>query len=490
MLLKTLVEACDSGNLGGLPEGAGDVLVTGVSNDSRLVRPGNLYVAVKGFESNGEEYISDALERGASVVVRESAVNVNGHIEIDAKNARLALAELSSRYNGRPDDRLYITGITGTNGKTTTAYLLYRAFEYSGRLPGLLSTVEYRIGERIIPASRTTLDAPSLHKTFDDMLNARCLSVIMEVSSHALDQDRTAFVDFDVAVFTNLTRDHLDYHGTMQEYFEVKKKLFLGLGKGEKSASAVINSDDEWGRKLLASEDIIADKISYSIDGDAAVRVEDLFLSPAGISFMVKSPWGTGKVSSNLLGKHNASNLLAAVSVCCAAGVSIGDACESLSGSVYVPGRLEQVRVEGAVAQVFVDYAHTDDALEKVLVTLKGIADRRLIVVFGCGGERDKSKRPAMGKVAGLWADYCIVTSDNPRGEDPMAIIEDIKVGLNGSANYEVEVDRRAAIRKGLLLAEKGDVLLIAGKGHEGFQELEHTTVPFDDRQVIREEIS
>ncbi len=465
--------------------------ISGVTNDSRKVKPGCIYVAIRGSRDDGVDFVEEAVNRGAVAVVREGAAGgkTTGGLEVVVEDARQALAEISCKYYGSPADSMQMTGITGTNGKTTIAYLVHSIFQAADMNPGLMTTVEYRVGERVIPAVRTTLDAPDLQAMLAEMLKSGCKSVVMEVSSHAIDQKRVAFVDYDIAVFTNLSRDHLDYHGTMDEYFEAKKKLFLGLGRGAKSSVAIINADDSRGRELLACEDITAEKISYGLEETAEVTAAEIRLSAQGTGFVIQSPWGEASIQSNLLGRYNVSNMLAVASVCGAAGIDLDLIAEVLSSVANIPGRLEVIRADRGGFQVFVDYAHTDDALEKVLLTLREITENRLIVVFGCGGNRDRSKRPAMGKIAGSIADYTFLTSDNSRGEDPSVILDEIKSGFNGFCNYEIIEDRRDAIIKGVGMAQEGDVLLIAGKGHERFQEMLNTTVPFDDRQVAQEAI-
>lgn len=493
MNLRELLEGIEVLTLSGKV----DYDVTGISCDSRRVKPGHVFVAINGTKVSGLSFAEDALRRGAVAIVVEAsgnkAVKTSDFRErcgavVTVADARTTLAMLSCAFFGDPADRLHITGITGTNGKTTTAYLVRNIMESQGRCAGLLSTVEYIIGARTIPAVRTTSEAPELQKMFSQMLDAGCQCAVMEVSSHAIMQARTAGIDFDTAVFTNLSRDHLDYHQTMENYFNAKAQLFIGLGKGTKKGTAVINVDDSWGRRLFEMKDIVTDKLTYGLDGNADVRALSLKLSSGGTSYDVETPWGTGKVNTHLLGRFNVSNALAAITACGAAGIDLEAMTRVISSTSGVAGRLEEIKSRKNF-QVFVDYAHTDDALEKVLVTLREITENRLIVVFGCGGNRDRTKRPAMGRIAGQLADYTILTSDNPRCEDPEEIISEIRQGLNGNTNYEMISDRRSAIRRGLELASKGDIVLLAGKGHENFQEQNNSTIPFDDRSVVRQEM-
>jgi UDP-N-acetylmuramoyl-L-alanyl-D-glutamate--2,6-diaminopimelate ligase len=294
-----------------------------------------------------------------------------------------------------------------------------------------------------------------------------------------------AGIDYDVGIFTNLTRDHLDYHKTVENYFQAKALLFKGLGKGRKHAVAVVNIDDPWGQKLARLPDLTADVLTYGLNPEATVHAEGLELGSGGSTFRVRTTWGMAKITTKLMGRFNVYNALAAISACSALGTDMEVMVSALSSMTAVPGRLEEVKT-GKIFQVFVDYAHTDDALEHVLKTLREIAQGRLILVFGCGGNRDRTKRPAMGKVAAEWADYSIVTSDNPRNEDPAQIIAEIREGFGGASNVETLEDRAEAIKKAIDMAGRGDVVLIAGKGHENFQEFAHRSIPFDDRQVVR----
>jgi len=337
----------------------------------------------------------------------------------------------------------------------------------------------------VIPASRTTPDAPALQGMFAQMITAGCRSAVMEVSSHALVQKRTAGIDFDVGIFTNLTQDHLDYHRTMENYYEAKALLFQSLGKGKKHATAVLNLEDTWGRQLSRLPDLAADVLTYGLSPEAAVRAEELELGPGGSMFRLRTPWGAVKVATKLMGRFNVYNAMAAAAACGALGTDMKVVAAALSSMTSVPGRLEEVKT-GKGFQVFVDYAHTDDALGHVLRTLREIARGRLIVVFGCGGNRDRTKRPVMGRVAAELADHAILTSDNPRNEDPGRIIAEIQEGFKGKSNFQIQEDRAEAIKTAIAMAGKGDVVLIAGKGHENFQEFASRSLPFDDRQIVK----
>jgi UDP-N-acetylmuramoyl-L-alanyl-D-glutamate--2,6-diaminopimelate ligase len=471
-----------------LPAGARSRDVLGVVCDSRQVKPGYLFVAIPGVDRNGLQYLEDAMARGASVVVAETACTVSRDtLLVLAGSARSALAELSSAFNGNPSGRLLTIGITGTNGKTTTAFLCRDIMRFAGKKPGMIGTVEYQIGSRVIPASRTTPDAPTLQDMMVQMLASGCDSVVMEASSHSLDQDRVRGIDFDVAVFTNLTGDHLDYHLTMERYFEAKWRLFQLLGTGAKKAAAVINTDDAWGRRLTARA-IKGRVLTFGMSGSTDVRILDPAVTVGGSTFRMETPWGSRSIRTNLVGRYNISNAAAAISACAAAGVPFDQACDAVAAASSVPGRLEEVQLPKGY-RVFVDYAHTHDALENVLSTLREVTAGRLITVFGCGGNRDKTKRPKMGEVAARLADRTILTSDNPRREDPMDILHQIQEGYGDKPGLTIEADRRAAIRLAVSEARPGDVVLIAGKGHETFQELANSSVPFDDRQVAAEQL-
>ena len=460
--------------------------IAGIACDSRQVRPGWLFVAIPGNKMDGFAFIDDAVTRGAVAVVTEQAPpGLKDVTVIRVPNAREALARLASTFYGHPSARLRLIGVTGTNGKTTVTYMIRDILESAGLSCGLIGTVEYRLGSRVIPASRTTPDSLTLQSFLSQMVQSGCASAVMEVSSHALDQERAWGIEFDAAVFTNLTQDHLDYHKTMEAYFEAKRRLFTAIGRGGKPAAAILNLDDPYGRRLAESPDIKARIITYGRAPEAAVRADRIRLGPSGSAFHATTPWGEADLTLRLLGGYNVSNALAAMAACGSLGISLSIVKQRLGEMRAVPGRLEQVPCKRGF-QVFVDYAHTDDALLNVLQTLREITAGRLIVVFGCGGNRDRTKRPKMGAVAGRLADYSVLTSDNPRTEDPLAILDQIRAGI-GQAPHEVVPDRAEAIRRAIGLAREGDIVLIAGKGHETFQEFDNRVIPFDDREIARE---
>jgi UDP-N-acetylmuramoyl-L-alanyl-D-glutamate--2,6-diaminopimelate ligase len=483
--LKDLLEAVKPVSV----RGSADTVVRGVVCDSRQVRPGYVFVCIEGTRQDGAIYIGDALEKGAVAVVSEKPVAVpRAACQAQVSDARLAMSLLAAAFHGNPSDRMKVVGVTGTNGKTTTSYLVRDILKASGLNPGLVGTVEYQIGQRSIPATRTTPDAALLQSMLAQMVAGGCGSVSMEVSSHSLVQKRTAGIEFDVAIFTNLTRDHLDYHGTIDEYYRAKSLLFDQLCNGRKRGTAVINVDDAYGRQLAASRAWPVPLVTFGIDSQASVRAMNVQLGQGGSRFDVVTPWGRLAVALRLMGRYNVENALGAIATAGALGLDLPSVPAVLAGVAQIPGRLEEISNRRG-CQIFVDYAHTDDALEHVLATLRETTPGRLIAVFGCGGNRDRTKRPAMGRVADRLADYTILTSDNPRKEDPMAIIREISAGFSDPTHFRVIEDRRLAIVEALRMAGKGDTVLVAGKGHENFQEFATTTIPFDDRQVVRSEL-
>jgi len=467
------------GQSGRLPA---DVEIKGVSLHSRETRAGWVFVAIPGTANDGMEYAEDAVRRGAVAVVCERApASRLATTVITVSNARLAAAQLAAAFHGYPARKLRVAGVTGTNGKTTVAMLLRAVLCRAGAEPGLIGTVAYEIGQRVIAASRTTPDAVLLQGFLHQMVTAGCGSAVLEVSSHALVQQRTAEIPFAVAGFTNLTHDHLDYHGTMEAYYQAKAQLFRGL---DSAATAIINHDDAWGRRLL-EESLACARLTYGLDGPGlAVSAADVQLSADGSEFQLRSPWGAFPARVRIPGRHNIANALAAYAMGVTMGCEPQVAIEAIAGVTKVRGRLERVPGNKRFS-VFVDYAHTDDALRNVLSALRPLTAGRLIVVFGCGGNRDRAKRGKMGAVAVALADRVWVTTDNPRNEDPQAIIDEILAGLERD-KVEVVVDRREAIHAAIASAQPGDTVLIAGKGHETYQEAAGVSVPFDDVDVAR----
>jgi UDP-N-acetylmuramoyl-L-alanyl-D-glutamate--2,6-diaminopimelate ligase len=471
--LPTLEMGADSG-----------VEVSSLAYDSRRVEARTLFFAIQGEKADGHDFIPQALERGAVAIVSERQAPV----ELASRWVRVAkirrvLSGAARAFYGQPDSRLRLIGITGTNGKTTTAYLVDSVLASAGISSGLLGTIAYRVGKRTLPAVNTTPESLDLLSYFAELADQGAKAAVMEVSSHALAQERVWGFHWAVAVFTNLTRDHLDYHGDFEHYFAAKRRLFEGLGSPPPGC-AVINLDDPWGAKLLDLPS--PDRLTYGMNSDAQVKPKRINLKPTGLEGVIITPAGEVEIASLLVGRANLFNILAAV----AAGVALRVPKAQIEAGVAqlkgVPGRFERVD-EGQPFLVIVDYAHTDDALRNVLKTARELARNRLLVVFGCGGERDRTKRPLMGEAVGSLSDFAVLTSDNPRGEDPLRIMADALVGLQKTATpYIAEVDRELAIQKAFLEAREGDVLVLAGKGHETYQVLKDQTIPFDDREVSR----
>ncbi|HEY1731054.1 MAG TPA: UDP-N-acetylmuramoyl-L-alanyl-D-glutamate--2,6-diaminopimelate ligase [Terriglobales bacterium] len=462
----------------------GNPPVAGLDYDSRRVKPGWCFVAMRGESTNGNQYIDTALKAGAAAIVSDSLPPRSGIAWAQVEHGRQALARLSANFYGRPAEKLSISGITGTNGKTTTSFLLNAMLRAGGRKTALVGTVEYRIEDQSFPAPHTTPEALELNQFLARALQAGCTEAVMEVSSHALEQQRVYGIPYDVAVFTNLTRDHLDYHATMEKYFESKAILFQGSGT-EPPRVAVVNIDDEYGKRIIKLCKKQQEVFTYGMErGD--FRAEDVSIQSNGTKFTLVAPSGGYAIWSPLLGRVNVYNLLAASAAAYARNVDpkvIADAAYQLE---RVDGRFQRVDV-GQPFTVIVDYAHTDDALRNLTALAHDfLAQRggsgRVITVFGCGGDRDRSKRPLMGDAAGAGSDFVILTSDNPRSENPIDIMNDALPGLQRSGTkYTLEPDRRKAIALAMDEANPGDIVLIAGKGHEKVQVTSAGTVPFDD---------
>jgi UDP-N-acetylmuramoyl-L-alanyl-D-glutamate--2,6-diaminopimelate ligase len=470
-------------------EGPLDRDITGITYDSRRVMPGNLFVAMRGEHTDGHRYVEAAIDRGAAAVVLEQKCGYSPRAtRITVADARRCMALVSASFYNRPSQQLKVVGVTGTNGKTTTAFMVKSILEATGVTAGLLGTVQYEIGQRIIPAWRTTPESVEIQEMMNQMLRAGCGAVSMEVSSHALDQHRVDGIDFDVAIFTNLSQDHLDYHGTLENYFEAKTTLFTMLGSMHKRGRAVLNADNEYGRRLIARMGGENAVLTYGVSCDAAIRAQDIRVSADGTYFVVRTPRGTMPIALPLIGRYNVSNALAAIGAGLSLGIDLPTIEQALARMRPVHGRLEPVPVNEDF-HVYVDYAHTEDALRNVLMTVNELTKGRLIVVFGCGGDRDKGKREPMGRTSCELADFSILTSDNPRTEDPREILAQIERGFPSAAKgrYQVILDRREAIERALVIARPGDSVLIAGKGHEAYQEFSDTVVPFNDRQVVEE---
>jgi UDP-N-acetylmuramoyl-L-alanyl-D-glutamate--2,6-diaminopimelate ligase len=452
------------------------VEISGLAYSSQAVREGDLFFCVRGFKTDGHEFAPQAVSNGATALVCERALNLNVP-EVLVEDARAAMAELAARFYGDPTAALRVVGVTGTNGKTTTTFLVRSILEAADRPCGLLGTVTSIVGGREEPVQRTTPEAIDLQATFRRMLDAGDAACAMEVSSHALELRRTDGVHFAARVFTNLTQDHLDFHSDMEGYFLAKRRLFEGPG-----GPAVLNLDDEYGRRLKGD---FPDATTYAIDHDADFRATGVEFDPRGSRFTLATPDGDVEIATRLPGLFNVSNALAAAAATSALGTPSDQIAAGLAAAERVPGRFEPVD-EGQPFAVLVDYAHTPDSLENVLRAARRITDGRLIVVFGAGGDRDRTKRPLMGRIASALADRTIVTSDNPRSEDPGSIVDQVLAGAGPGA--EREVDRRRAIELAIESAREGDVVVIAGKGHEQGQEFAGgRKEPFDDVTVARE---
>jgi UDP-N-acetylmuramoyl-L-alanyl-D-glutamate--2,6-diaminopimelate ligase len=482
MQLKTLLAAIPVREI----IGPVDRAVESIAYDSRRVQRDGLFVALRGEKSDGHDFIGQAIEKGAAVIVVERPEKQSRATCVVVENTRSAMADISGRFFNFPARKLKLAAVTGTNGKTTTTFLIKHICERAGMRCGLLGTVRYEIGERVLPAARTTPESLDLQEILYQIANAGCRAAAMEVSSHALAQERTRGIEWDVAVFTNLTQDHLDYHRTMENYFEAKAKLFEQLPRQQrkKKPVAIINIDDRYGRQLLEKIDKQISVVTFGMGARADFRASNYRMEFGGTSYQLDARGRSYLVRVPLIGRFNVANSLAALAATNALGIGLREAVLSLAKSPQVPGRLEMVPAKRQF-QVFVDYAHTPDALFNVLKTLRELEPRRLIVVFGCGGDRDREKRPLMGKVVDQNADYAIITSDNPRKEDPDKIIAQIEKGFRGN-HFEKITERAQAISRAVEMAQPRDIVLIAGKGHENYQEFADHTVPFEDIQVAR----
>jgi UDP-N-acetylmuramoyl-L-alanyl-D-glutamate--2,6-diaminopimelate ligase len=464
-------------------EGPVDREITGVRYDSRRVGPGNLFVAVRGACFDGHSFIEQSVEKGAVAIVGEKPGLSKRATTIVVQNSREALARLAATYYGDPSRSLKVIGVTGTNGKSTTTFLVKHLLERANQSTGLIGTIRYEIGERVLPAQRTTPESLDLQELLSQCVEAGCRNVVFEVSSHALSQGRASEIAFDVGAFTNLTQDHLDFHHGMKEYFEAKARLFDSVRDNQKKErAAVINIDDPYGQQLAARFGRELPVISYGMGARAQFRASNFKVEMSGTSYQLNAKEKSYLVRLPLIGRFNVYNSLAALAVAYAIGADVRTSVLALANAPQIPGRLEAVPAKRQF-QVFVDYAHTDDALLNVVRTCRDLHPNRLILVFGCGGNRDRTKRVLMGNVADQYADYAILTSDNPRKEDPEAIIRDIEAGFKHK-NYEKIVDRKEAISRAIALAQPKDIVLIAGKGHEKYQEFGDHTVPFDDVEV------
>ncbi len=497
MKLKKIIENLDRVKK---VEGKAFVEVRGVSCDSKTVKDGYLFVAVKGSRLDGRDFINEAIDRGAcAVVLEEEKCSLRafrrGATFIYIEDARLALSEIARDFYGDVSNAMQLIGITGTNGKTTTTYLIESLFKSKNKKTGVIGTVNYRFGNRLIPAFNTTPGILDLYSLLSSMKKQKIKNCILEVSSHSLEQGRVDSLSFDIAIFTNLTSEHMDYHETIENYLLSKLKLFTKIKDG---GTAIINKDDTCSEKIIERVRLEkkANVITYGIGKDADVCAMDISCSFKGLKFKLlveakPRPHGRGfastiDIESRLIGRHNVYNILASAACGIAMGMTLAEIAKGIEGLTELPGRLEAIDC-GQDFSVFVDYAHTENGMENVLLALKELNPKRILTVFGCGGDRDRSKRPDMGRVCSEFSDRIFITSDNPRNEEPMDIINEIIKGIPAKKNnYEIEEDRFRAIEAALKEAQRGDIVLVAGKGHETYQIFKNTTLPFDDREAVK----
>jgi len=454
--------------------------------DSRKVIPGSLFFAVRGLKDDGNYYVNEAIHRGAVGIISEKHVNVKNAICIQVEDVRLAMAQISQRFYDYPDKKLHLIGVTGTNGKTTVVSLAQYLLKHSSDDPvGLIGTVKYDLGTRTLPSAKTTPESLDIYNMLDQMVSVDCKSAAVEVSSHAVALKRVQGMAFDIGVFLNLTEEHLDFHENMETYFEDKARFFMAE-VGNHLGKALISIDDPYGKRLFEKIANSVQKITFGFAKNANVRAENVEMDEKGVRFDLYWPGGHSKVQSPLLGNYNVLNILASLAIAWASGLNLHELCPKLKDYPGVRGRMEKIDI-GQPYTVLVDYAHTDDALRNGLKMLRKITTGRLLVVFGCGGNRDRTKRPKMMEAVQSFADLAWATADNPRKESLDVIFDDMRKGVSKPEKIFFVSERRRAIDKGLNEAKAGDCLLIAGKGHETYQELADTVIPFDDRQVVKE---
>ncbi len=459
--------------------GMPDREATGVVNDSRQVKPGDVFVCIRGAQSDGHRYAAAAAAQGAAAIVCEEDVGLENQILVP--DTHLAYSRMASNFYGNPEKKLRLVGVTGTKGKTTVTSLIKRILTQSGQKVGLIGTIQNEIGEQVIHAENTTPDAMELESLYARMVEAGCTFCVMEVSSHALDQQRIGDSHYETAVFTNLSHEHLDYHRDMEDYFEAKAKLFAICD------SAVINRDDEYGRRLLERH---PEAMTFSLEEEADLTAKEIVCHAESVDFLLCAGGVESRVHFGMPGRFSVRNALAAAGACLQLGVSLNTIISALSSTSGVRGRIETIPT-GRDFTVITDYAHSPDSLENVLSSLKETVKGRLVALFGCGGDRDRTKRPLMAAAAARHADALIITSDNPRTEDPQAIIDEILPGLEGfSVPYTVIVNRREAIFHAVRTAQPGDTIVLAGKGHEDYQIIGHEKFHFDEREVVAEALA
>ncbi len=489
MLLKKLLENIK------IKEIYGDynMEIKGLSYDSRKIGNGYMFFALSGTHTDGAKFAEDAVSKGAVCIVSSLKIENCKVVNIIVEDIIKAMADIAAKFYDHPDKKLFIIGVTGTNGKTSITYMLESILKKLNIDIGVIGTITYRYANVVIDAPNTTPQSLDLFKMMADMAEAKIKYLIMEVSSHSLVLGRVLNIEFDAAVFTNLTQDHLDFHKNMNNYFDAKKMLFTGLSNNLKNNKkfAIINTDDFYGEKLFEDVNIKAEKISYSTKsktGALFACAEDIKLNSKESSFILKSCFGNCKITVNQIGMHNIYNMLAVFCICMAIGIEFDKIAENFKYITGAPGRLDRINSNKDFS-VIVDYAHTDDALKNVISAIKNLSPSRIITVFGCGGNRDKTKRPLMAKTACSLSDYVFITSDNPREEDPVDIIKDVEQGAiqTNKNNYKIVVDRKQAISEAIKFAKRGDVVLIAGKGHENYQIIGTKKIHFDDKEIALE---
>jgi len=477
MLLSELIKGLNPDKI----KGDKDVEINDIAYDSRKVKNGSLFVCIEGTVADGHDYIPSALENGARALLVQKDVEVpDGITVVKVGNTRYALAYVSDAFYNHPSGRFNLIGVTGTKGKTTITYMIKSILEQEKHKVGLIGTVANMIGDQVLYAERTTPESYDLQSLFSEMLEKDVDSVVMEVSSQGLALNRVSCCEFQIGIFTNLTEDHIGprEHKDKEDYFRAKTKLFGMCKKG------IVNIDSEYGRRILEIAE--CELLTYGIENDADITASDILKHSDSVEFNLKSPWMNGRVKINIPGKFSVYNALAAIGACGLMNVSF-DSVKAGLERVSVPGRVETVKTDRDFT-VIIDYAHTPDSLENILTTVKDFTKGRLISVFGCGGDRDRAKRPAMGRISGRIADFTIITSDNPRTEEPLAIVRDIEEGIKDTeGKYTTIVDRREAIKYALSNAQPGDVIVLAGKGHETYQTFKDKTIHFDEREVVRE---
>ncbi len=516
MILSKIIENCKISDGMNMNYALDKVNISGITYNSRQINKDWLFVAIRGEKYDGHNFIQDAIKKGAVAVVHEKPFNqeqINSFfthdnqshpvVFIHVENSRKELACISNNFYGRPSEKLNLIGITGTNGKTTITYILKSILEAWERKVGLIGTIQYMIGDNILPAIHTTPESPEFQHLLKDMLDSGCTHVISEVSSHALAQYRVDGTKFKAAIFTNLTRDHLDFHKTMENYFYAKRRLFVELLSSD--GAAIINIDDIFGKQLYSellpvrwlSSDL--NILTFGLQPGSDITASKINFSYDGMNFLLQICNETIQIDTSLIGMFNVYNIMAAVGAAKSMNVPLNIIAEGIKNTKIVPGRFEKIDM-GQDFLCIVDYAHTEDALERLIITARELLDFNtskdplitrkgsIITVFGCGGDRDRGKRPAMGKAATSLSDFVIITSDNPRTEDPLKIINDIEEGIFNK-NYIIEPDRERAIEKAIDMAKTGDIVLIAGKGHEDYQETEGVRIHFSDKEIAKEAI-